>query len=200
MNSKLSHWCNGFLEAGWLTAIVAVPLFFNIHSDRVFEPDKLTLLRSIVLLMSVAWLVKFINEQEWHNLDLAALARRRIGVETAVCLACLSLSHRLLAFLAVFRHPPGKLGGLLPAPARHLHDSFLHRCLCPHGGNHAHASASTKSGNGRYHRQHSQFPSTVCCSVLIRIPCPGVVTPNAELPGTWATPSSLPPISSWPCP
>lgn len=56
------------MEAGWLVAIVAIPLFFNIHSDRVFEPDKLTLLRSIALIMSAAWLVKFINEQAWQNL------------------------------------------------------------------------------------------------------------------------------------
>lgn len=69
MNSKLSHWCNGFIEMGWIVAVIAIPLFFNIHSDRVFEPDKLTLLRSIALLMSVAWIVKFIDEQSWQRLD-----------------------------------------------------------------------------------------------------------------------------------
>lgn len=69
MNSKLSQWCNGFMEMGWIAAVIAIPLFFNIHSDRVFEPDKLTLLRSIALLMSVTWLVKFINEKEWEHLD-----------------------------------------------------------------------------------------------------------------------------------
>ncbi|MCA9958222.1 MAG: O-antigen ligase family protein, partial [Anaerolineales bacterium] len=69
MNSKLSQWCNGFIEMGWIAAVIAIPLFFNIHSDRVFEPDKLTLLRSIALLMSVAWIVKFINEQAWQDLD-----------------------------------------------------------------------------------------------------------------------------------
>jgi cyclophilin family peptidyl-prolyl cis-trans isomerase/tetratricopeptide (TPR) repeat protein len=68
MNSKLSHWCNGLIEAGWLTAVIAIPLFFNIHSDRVFEPDKLTLLRSIALVMSAAWLVKFINDRAWQDL------------------------------------------------------------------------------------------------------------------------------------
>ena len=69
MPSKLSQWCNGFIEAGWLIAIVAIPLFFNIHSDRVFEPDKLTLLRSIALLMAGAWLVGFIDRQGWDNVD-----------------------------------------------------------------------------------------------------------------------------------
>lgn len=68
MDSKLSRWCDGLIEAGWLTAVIAIPLFFNIHSDRVFEPDKLTLLRSIALLMSAAWLVKFIDGQGWQQL------------------------------------------------------------------------------------------------------------------------------------
>jgi cyclophilin family peptidyl-prolyl cis-trans isomerase/tetratricopeptide (TPR) repeat protein len=69
MPSKLSQWCNAFIEAGWLIAVVAIPLFFNIHSDRVFEPDKLTLLRSIALLMAGAWLVGFIDRQGWENVD-----------------------------------------------------------------------------------------------------------------------------------
>ncbi len=69
MNSKLSRWAEGFIEAGWIAAIVAIPLFFNIHSDRVFEPDKLTLLRSIVLLMVAAWLTKFVDQQEWKHLN-----------------------------------------------------------------------------------------------------------------------------------
>ncbi|MCB8987049.1 MAG: peptidylprolyl isomerase [Ardenticatenaceae bacterium] len=67
MNSKLSQWCEGLIEAGWIAAIIVVPLFFNIHSDRVFEPDKLTLLRSIAVLMSVAWLVRFIDRRDWQQ-------------------------------------------------------------------------------------------------------------------------------------
>ncbi len=67
MNSKLSQWCDGFIEAGWLAAIISIPLFFNIHSDRVFEPDKLTLLRSLALLMALAWLVKFIDQRGWQQ-------------------------------------------------------------------------------------------------------------------------------------
>jgi tetratricopeptide (TPR) repeat protein len=68
MISKLSNWCDNVLEASWLTAVVAIPLFFNIHSSRVFEPDKLTLLRSIALVMIAVWLVKFIDQQGWRNL------------------------------------------------------------------------------------------------------------------------------------
>jgi cyclophilin family peptidyl-prolyl cis-trans isomerase/tetratricopeptide (TPR) repeat protein/O-antigen ligase len=69
MDTKLSRWCDGLIEAGWLVAVIATPLFFNIHSDRVFEPDKLTLLRSVAILMSVAWLVKFIDQKGWQSLS-----------------------------------------------------------------------------------------------------------------------------------
>jgi hypothetical protein len=62
MNTKLSRLLEAIIEAGWLAALLIVPLFFNVHSSRVFEPDKLSLLRSIALVMAVAWLVKLANE------------------------------------------------------------------------------------------------------------------------------------------
>jgi hypothetical protein len=58
----LSVFCNKVIEAGWLTAIIVVPLFFNVYSSRVFEPDKLTLLRSIALVMAVAWVIKVVEK------------------------------------------------------------------------------------------------------------------------------------------
>jgi len=58
MPTKLSTYCEKVIEAGWLAAVISVPLFFNVWSSRVFEPDKLTLLRSIALVMITAWLVK----------------------------------------------------------------------------------------------------------------------------------------------
>lgn len=69
MNSKLAQWCEGLIEAGILVAVIAAPLFFNIHSERVFEPDKLTLVRSIAVLMAVAWLTAFIDRQGWRDLS-----------------------------------------------------------------------------------------------------------------------------------
>ncbi|MCB0037629.1 MAG: hypothetical protein KDE51_26540, partial [Anaerolineales bacterium] len=68
-SSKLSQWCNQLLEICWLLALILSPLFFNIHSDRVFEPDKITLVRSLAVLMSAIWIVKFVNEQGWENLS-----------------------------------------------------------------------------------------------------------------------------------
>jgi hypothetical protein len=61
MDSKLSRLCDGLLEAGWLVAVIAVPLFFNIHSERVFEPDKLVLMRSIAVFMAGIMLVSLSN-------------------------------------------------------------------------------------------------------------------------------------------
>jgi tetratricopeptide (TPR) repeat protein len=62
MQTRLSAFCDKVIEAGWLVAIIVVPLFFNVYSSRVFEPDKLTLLRSIVLVMITAWLIRLIEQ------------------------------------------------------------------------------------------------------------------------------------------
>jgi len=58
MQTRLAVFCDRVIEAGWLVAAMAVPLFFNIYSSRVFEPDKLTLVRSIALVMCLAWAIK----------------------------------------------------------------------------------------------------------------------------------------------
>ena len=62
MRSTLSRFCEQVIEAGWLAAVIIVPLFFNIYSQRVFEPDKLSLLRSIALVMSGAWIVRSVED------------------------------------------------------------------------------------------------------------------------------------------
>ena len=61
-STRLSAYCSKVIEAGWITAMVLVPLYFDVYSSRVFEPDKLTLLRSIAVFMSAAWLIKVIEE------------------------------------------------------------------------------------------------------------------------------------------
>jgi O-antigen ligase len=58
MSTKLSILGDRIIEASWLAVLVATPLFFNVHSSRIFEPDKIALLRSIALVMVLAWLVK----------------------------------------------------------------------------------------------------------------------------------------------
>jgi len=62
MRTRAAVLCDQVIEAGWLVALIVVPLFFNVYSSRVFEPDKLALLRSIATLMAVAWIIKAIEE------------------------------------------------------------------------------------------------------------------------------------------
>jgi tetratricopeptide (TPR) repeat protein/O-antigen ligase len=65
MQTKLGVFCDKVIEAGWLAAVIVVPIFFNVYSDRTFEPDKLTLLRSIALVMAVAWVIKVLETGSW---------------------------------------------------------------------------------------------------------------------------------------
>lgn len=58
---KVGVLCDQIIEAGWLLALVIVPLFFNVYSSRVFEPDKISLLRSIATIMAVAWVAQRIE-------------------------------------------------------------------------------------------------------------------------------------------
>ncbi len=78
MKTRISAFCDTILEAGWLLALVLVPLFFNLFSSRVFEPDKIALLRSIATLMAVALLTKWIEETEKGSLRkrLASTVRK----------------------------------------------------------------------------------------------------------------------------
>ncbi len=62
-SSRLSAFCDRVIEAGWLAAMVLAPLFFNVYSSRVFEPDKITLVRSLALVMIGAWIIKWLEER-----------------------------------------------------------------------------------------------------------------------------------------
>jgi len=56
--TKLGILCDKFLEACWLAALVLSPLYMNIYTHRMFEPDKGTIIRSLALLMIVFYLIK----------------------------------------------------------------------------------------------------------------------------------------------
>src|SRR5512135_567894 len=58
MQTRISLLCHKLIEAGWLAALIVTPLFFNVYSSRVFEPDKISLLRSIAILMATAWIIR----------------------------------------------------------------------------------------------------------------------------------------------
>jgi tetratricopeptide (TPR) repeat protein len=59
------------MEAAWLAAVGVIPIFFNIYSSRIFEPDKITILRSLALLTLAAWLIKMVDEGgiKWKSQD-----------------------------------------------------------------------------------------------------------------------------------
>src|SRR3990172_6793493 len=62
MPNRLSRYCDRVIDAGWLLALILTPLFFNVYSSRVFEPDKIALLRSLALIVIAAWGVKLSAE------------------------------------------------------------------------------------------------------------------------------------------
>jgi tetratricopeptide (TPR) repeat protein len=90
--SRLSLWCDRLIEAGWLAAVVVVPLFFNIYSSRVFEPDKLTTLRSIALVMAMAWIVKWIEERRNPNRDRGVTWRTPLVLPTLIIVVIYMIS------------------------------------------------------------------------------------------------------------
>lgn len=49
---------DGLIELGWLFLIIAVPVFFNVRDARIFEPDKIVLLRNTTLVMVALWGLK----------------------------------------------------------------------------------------------------------------------------------------------
>ncbi len=57
MESRLAKLARGVMEAGWLLALIVAPLYFNVQSDRVFEPDKIELVRWLAVITGTAWLV-----------------------------------------------------------------------------------------------------------------------------------------------
>ncbi len=93
--SRLSVWCDRLIEAGWLAAIIVVPLFFNIYSSRVFEPDKLTTLRSIALVMAMAWVVKWIEELRNPDRDRSVTWRTPLVLPTLIIVVVYMISTAL---------------------------------------------------------------------------------------------------------
>jgi len=61
MQTKISTLMAKLIESSWLAALVLVPIFFNPHSERIFDEEKVLLLRSIagVIVVGLAiWIVE----------------------------------------------------------------------------------------------------------------------------------------------
>ncbi len=78
MRTRVGLFLEKLAETGWLLALVAVPLFFNIYSHRVFEPDKLGILRTIAMLMLALGVILWL-ERSGAGRDSLALWREALG-------------------------------------------------------------------------------------------------------------------------
>jgi len=58
MISRLTKYADAVMETAWLLALILAPLFFNVYSQRVFEPDKISLMRTVALFGLIAGVVK----------------------------------------------------------------------------------------------------------------------------------------------
>lgn len=70
MQTKLSRYADGVIEAAWLAAVITIPIFFNVYSSRIFEPDKAALLRSLAIITLAAWAVKLFDQRgiQWTRI------------------------------------------------------------------------------------------------------------------------------------
>ena len=66
-SSKLIKYADAVMETAWLLALVLAPLFFNVYSQRVFEPDKISLVRTMALFGLVAGLIKLFEMLRWRG-------------------------------------------------------------------------------------------------------------------------------------
>jgi O-antigen ligase len=89
-NVPLSRLCDRAIECGWLIVVLVVPLYFNVYSYRVFEPDKVALFRSLVLIMALAWLIKEADTDfghRFHGCKLRCLALLKCQAPESIVLA-----------------------------------------------------------------------------------------------------------------
>jgi len=119
------------MEAAWLAVAILTPVFFNIYSSRIFEPDKITLLRTLALVSLAAWLVKLIEEGgfRWERIPqgdnrFKALLRVPL-VPLAVALCLVYLISTIFSVT-----PYTSLWGSYQRPARHLFNLLLRCDLC----------------------------------------------------------------------
>ncbi len=78
--TSISLWSRRVMEACWLLALMLIPVYFSLLSDRHFEPDKAVTLRALVLVLGAAWIVNLLERgqvqrawprwRDWRNAPL----------------------------------------------------------------------------------------------------------------------------------
>ncbi|MEW5871411.1 MAG: hypothetical protein AB1894_19215 [Chloroflexota bacterium] len=94
--SALSRYCEGIIEAAWLAALIVVPVFFDIYSSRIFEPDKITLLRTLALVILAAWITRVFDQGGLRGVRLGSIR------STWQSLRRIPLALPVLALVAVY--------------------------------------------------------------------------------------------------
>src|SRR5262245_23380716 len=99
--SRLSRYCSGLIEASWLAAVALVPIFFNLLSQRAFEPDKLVLLRSLALIILAARLVRWVDQKRAARDGGRQSLVSVLGTPLALSITALGLLYLVAAFFSV---------------------------------------------------------------------------------------------------
>ncbi|MBA3470648.1 MAG: O-antigen ligase family protein [Herpetosiphonaceae bacterium] len=82
--TSISLWSRRVMEACWLLALLLIPIYFSLLSDRHFEPDKAVALRALVLVLGAAWIINLLERgqvqrawprwRDWRNAPLVVPA------------------------------------------------------------------------------------------------------------------------------
>ena len=112
LSSKLSLLCDRIIEAGWLTAVITAPLFFNGYTSTVMQADKLAVLRSIACVMAAAWLVKWIGQRGAARPQTAMSLRSPLVLPTLILTGVYLLTTFTslvprISFFGGYRRPDG---------------------------------------------------------------------------------------------
>src|SRR3989339_365849 len=97
--TKFGILCDKFLEACWLAALVLSPLYMNIYTHRMFEPDKGTIIRSLAILMVVFYLIKLLETAK-TTAPVPVTAGKQGAEKTAEVTSLTRRNYILLTFLA----------------------------------------------------------------------------------------------------
>ncbi len=97
MPSRLSKYADAVMETAWLLALILAPLFFNVYTHRVFEPDKISLVRTMALFGLAAGVIKLfetwrLGTSKEEGAERASFWRRPLVLPVLALLAAYLLS------------------------------------------------------------------------------------------------------------
>jgi tetratricopeptide (TPR) repeat protein len=91
MHSRLEIISKAFMEACWLATAAMLPLFFNISSVQIFEPDKMSVLKFLAIFSGAAWLLTQIAATKREGLEPSRSFLRKPLVKPVLALAAIYL-------------------------------------------------------------------------------------------------------------